>query len=108
MQDLDSLLPLSVLAKIQATVPPLPTGHIDRCYWEETSIGKFSLASAVNIITNNCSSTMAGVINWKQKWRWKGPQRAKFFLWLAAKERLMTNSLRKSRGLCDADSYPRV
>ncbi|CAN1756518.1 Putative ribonuclease H protein At1g65750, partial [Linum perenne] len=37
---------------------------------------------------------------WKVVWKWKGPNRIKHFLWLAAKDKLLTNEGRRRRGLC--------
>ncbi|CAN1130091.1 Putative ribonuclease H protein At1g65750, partial [Linum perenne] len=39
-------------------------------------------------------------------WRWKGPNRIRFFLWLAVQERLLTNSSRVHRHLADLATCP--
>ncbi|KAJ9186725.1 hypothetical protein P3X46_002268 [Hevea brasiliensis] len=42
--------------------------------------------------------------NWHWVWKWKGPERIKYFMWLAIKDRLLTNHERLRRHLCVVDS----
>ncbi|CAN1148505.1 Putative ribonuclease H protein At1g65750, partial [Linum perenne] len=44
---------------------------------------------------------------WGKIWRWQGPHRIKFFLWLANNERLLTNAERTRRHLSNSPICPR-
>ncbi|KAF7843744.1 putative ribonuclease H protein At1g65750 family [Senna tora] len=44
---------------------------------------------------------------WKNLWKWKGPQRIKNFLWLASHGRILSNSLRKAKGISTSDTCSR-
>ena len=56
-----------------------------------------SLKSALTFIRNEDSEPSASL--WRTIWRLNTPQRMRFFLWLTAHDRLMTNAHRVKRGL---------
>ncbi|GKA47117.1 LURP1-like domain-containing protein [Tanacetum coccineum] len=71
----------------------------DSMYWGCSSIGKFSMKSALKFIRNE------GDTQDYRKWEivWKAPvfERIKMFIWLALHDRLLTNSQRVARRLTD-------
>ncbi|MBA0653750.1 hypothetical protein Goklo_020888 [Gossypium klotzschianum] len=44
--------------------------------------------------------------SWKTVWKFQGPQRVRLFMWLALKQRLLTNIKRVGRGIVQDPSYP--
>ncbi|MBA0869940.1 hypothetical protein Goshw_005574 [Gossypium schwendimanii] len=42
---------------------------------------------------------------WQLLWKFQGPQRVRFFLWLALKQRLLTNAESTIRGICIDPAY---
>ncbi|CAN1726177.1 Putative ribonuclease H protein At1g65750 [Linum perenne] len=94
----ESLRP-EALALISGMSPPQPDSGEDQWTWGEEKNGKFSIKSAYNLIHD-----LPGIQTtetWRSVWRWKGPNRIRFFLWLATHGRLMTNSARQRRKMTD-------
>ncbi|CAN1139910.1 Putative ribonuclease H protein At1g65750 [Linum perenne] len=44
---------------------------------------------------------------WNRVWKWGGPSRIQFFLWLLSHEKLLTNLERKRRHMTQDSSCPR-
>ncbi|CAN1822388.1 Putative ribonuclease H protein At1g65750 [Linum perenne] len=84
--------------------PPQQNRGDDDWIWGCEKSGIFSIKSAYNLI----SSMEIGQDSekWKSIWNWPGPNRIRFFLWLAAKERLLTNAARLRRGLTQDATCP--
>ncbi|CAN1851753.1 Putative ribonuclease H protein At1g65750 [Linum perenne] len=81
--------------------PPSPTGGNDELIWGPDPKGLFSIKSAYEILTATDRSIADQ--RWKSVWNWQGPNRVRFFLWLAVHNRLLTNSERRRRHLCNED-----
>ncbi|CAN1188105.1 Putative ribonuclease H protein At1g65750 [Linum perenne] len=60
--------------------------------------GYFTIKSAYNLICQIDEIPESTI--WKAIWKWDGLNRIRHFLWLAAKDRLLTNATRKRRGMC--------
>ncbi|CAN1841320.1 Putative ribonuclease H protein At1g65750 [Linum perenne] len=99
---LKELLPPHCLEQIAGMDAPENNDADDEMIWGPDPKGKFSIASAYEILAANQSETEEYL--WKIVWRWKGPNRIKFFLWLATHNRLLTNLERKKRHMTDSDS----
>ncbi|CAN1786346.1 Putative ribonuclease H protein At1g65750 [Linum perenne] len=79
--------------------PPLsPTNGDDELIWGPDPKGIFSIKSAYVILAATDRSNSDH--RWKHVWNWQGPNRVRFFLWLAVHNRLLTNSERLRRHLC--------
>lgn len=55
---------------------------------------KFSLTSTVEWLHFDTFNDMNQQTNWNYVWEWQGPQRIQRCLWLAPKNRLLTNQKR--------------
>ncbi|KAL4333564.1 hypothetical protein GQ457_07G033850 [Hibiscus cannabinus] len=82
--------------------PPNPNSGPDMCVWRWTDHQEFVLKSAYQ----QCVPPVLGVPDplWKHIWRLHVPQRIRCFLWLACRQKLMTNLERCKRKLTD-DSF---
>ncbi|CAN1756620.1 Putative ribonuclease H protein At1g65750 [Linum perenne] len=69
----------------------------DDWIWGCESSGRFTIKSTYNIICN--SEVLPSRSIWKSIWQWSGPNRVRHFLWLAAKDRLLTSAMRARRGM---------
>ncbi|CAN1188300.1 Putative ribonuclease H protein At1g65750 [Linum perenne] len=97
--DFDSInkfLPPAMVDLIAGMTPPHQDRGPDDWIWGCEKSGIFSIKSAYNLICRAESDNEAE--KWKCVWKWTGPYRIRFFLWLAAKERLLTNAARMRRG----------
>ncbi|CAN1779029.1 Putative ribonuclease H protein At1g65750 [Linum perenne] len=74
----------------------------DDLIWGPDPKGRFSIKSAYEVLVA-ASNESEGLL-WKTVWRWQGPNRVRFFLWLTAHNRLLTNVERKRRHL-SAEEY---
>ncbi|KAG8498883.1 hypothetical protein CXB51_005295 [Gossypium anomalum] len=61
-----------------------------------TSTGSFSLKSAYEKVCKDTFNVKDRI--WELPWKFHGPHRIRFFIWLALKHRLLTNSERLRRG----------
>ncbi|KAK5843109.1 hypothetical protein PVK06_005544 [Gossypium arboreum] len=77
--------------------PPRHSAGADEIKWMLASSGKFTIKNAYQMLTIN--SLYNRNPRWKVIWKYLGPQRIQFFLWLACKQRLLTNLERARRGL---------
>ncbi|KAA3459207.1 reverse transcriptase [Gossypium australe] len=73
-----------------------------RCWKDPWIPGAFSIGSAFWTLKEDTWSSRDN--NWKNIWRYQGPQRVRFFLWLAFKQKLLTNSERMRRGIGQSNS----
>ncbi|CAN1179618.1 Putative ribonuclease H protein At1g65750 [Linum perenne] len=82
--------------------PPQENRGPDDWVWGLEKSGVFSIKSAYNLICEIDSIPSSNL--WKVVWGWIGPSRIKHFLWLAAKDKLLTNEGRCRRGLSTDDN----
>ncbi|CAN1146008.1 Putative ribonuclease H protein At1g65750 [Linum perenne] len=105
--DFDSLhrfLPQSCVDVIAGMSPPQQSRGPDDWVWGCEKSGIFTIKSAYNLICR--TETTQDSDRWKCVWSWAGPNRIRYFLWLVAKERLLTNTARLRRGLTQDASCP--
>ncbi|CAN1147565.1 Putative ribonuclease H protein At1g65750 [Linum perenne] len=69
----------------------------DCLVWGREANGRFSIKSAYSLVRNEPANSDSG--SWRQVWKWRGPNRIRFFLWLAIQDRIMTNANRVRRRL---------
>ena len=82
---------------IVAYKPPCLKDGIDQVYWKYSKNGNFTVSSAYSLLTNfnhKCEEKW-----WNIFWKWNGPHRIRMFLWLAFKDKLLTNAERRRRHL---------
>ncbi|CAN1310611.1 Putative ribonuclease H protein At1g65750 [Linum perenne] len=84
--------------------PPKQELGDDQWVWGVEKDGKFSIKSAYKLLHE--LPELPSPANWSVVWRWKGPNRIRFFLWLAMQERLLTNQCRKRRHMTEDISCP--
>ncbi|KAF7831717.1 ribonuclease H [Senna tora] len=93
---LSKVLPDYVIKKILAVLVPCDVLCNDFLCWSLTGNGNFLVKSAYEGISRTDQDD--GWHDWMKIWKWRGPQKVKTFMWLAAKERLLTNQVRWRRG----------
>ncbi|KAJ8442545.1 hypothetical protein Cgig2_026487 [Carnegiea gigantea] len=71
----------------------------DHLVWDGASSSRFSIKFALTLIHEDILKVRDRV--WQFIWKLKALQRLRFFLWLVAHDRLMTNTNRVSGGLAD-------
>ncbi|CAN1175298.1 Putative ribonuclease H protein At1g65750 [Linum perenne] len=86
---------------VMGMTPPQADRGDDEWVWGEEVDGQFSIKSAYRIVCSLGCSSLADP--WLSIWKWKGPNRARLFLWLAIHEKIMTNTGRKRRNLTNDD-----
>lgn len=71
------------------SIPPLhPLARSDKIAWVGTFSSWFSVKSVSRMIEENSWNSMEDA--WNQPWKFQGPQRVRVLLWLAFKQRLLT------------------
>ncbi|CAI0414109.1 unnamed protein product [Linum tenue] len=92
------------------TDTPLQEAGEDTTIWGPESDGRFRIGSAYRAAVEwlqDADQEEAARDNhtkWMHGWKWPGPNRIRYFLWLCFHDRLMTNGERKRRKLCDSDT----
>lgn len=94
----------SMILSIVASNPPQSGRGDDEIFWQGSPNSRFTVSSAYELLVDG-RSTREWVL-WKVIWKWHGPQRNKTFLWLVGHERLMTNEVRRERGLSSFGMCP--
>ncbi|RYQ96697.1 hypothetical protein Ahy_B08g092538 [Arachis hypogaea] len=84
-------LPPEIVMEIICKPPPQAENDDDRRGWRPSHDGNFSINSTYKELRKWPSEEKTV---WKQLWSWRGPQRAKIFLWTAMHKKLMTNQRR--------------
>ncbi|CAN1744712.1 Putative ribonuclease H protein At1g65750 [Linum perenne] len=102
---LENLLPPEAVDILAGMSPPQEGRGEDDWVWGCEKSGLFTIISAYALIGR--IETSAESERWKAIWKWRGPSRIRFFLWLAAKDRILTNAARQKRGLSQDASCPR-
>ncbi|CAN1142657.1 Putative ribonuclease H protein At1g65750 [Linum perenne] len=97
-------LPEDIIRLVAGMEPPMTEDREDELIWGPGPKGKFSIKSAYEIL--DCISNESADNIWKTIWKWEGPNRVKHFIWLAAHERILTNSERCRRHIAqDSTCY---
>lgn len=97
-------LPKEIVKRIVSIPPLYPLAGLDKSFWSQTANGEFSIKSAYHMLKK---ATWNGKDNrWKTVWKYQGPHRVCFFLWLTCKQRLLTNQGRVRRGIGQSKSCP--
>ncbi|XP_057760081.1 uncharacterized protein LOC130980412 [Arachis stenosperma] len=97
-------LPEELVEKIIAMTPPSPWKDDDQLAWNLSSDGTFKLRSAYNSLDRNPSMP---VQVFKYVWKWNGPERIRYLLWLVANEAILTNATRARRHMTNIANCPR-
>lgn len=95
-------LPAAILQDLRGIhLTAAESSETDVCLWSPGINGRFSLSSAKLLIRHPQVSTPSSI--WRRLWKFKGPARASFTLWAAARDLLPTRSfLWRRRILSDA------
>lgn len=72
------------------SIPPHLSLSPDKIIWKCTSLGSFSVRSVYWSLKENFWNSKDPFQ--KRNWKYQGPQRVKFFLWLASKQKLLTHT----------------
>ncbi|KAJ1416902.1 Reverse transcriptase zinc-binding domain [Sesbania bispinosa] len=89
--------PTDVVNEIAGFHSACPELGNDRLIWNSSHDGSFSVKSGYGVIRDFPTASIGS--NWRNLWHWRGPTRAKYFLWLAVKGGLKTNYFLWERGL---------
>ncbi|QHO44405.1 Putative ribonuclease H protein [Arachis hypogaea] len=84
--------------------PPSPWKDDDQLVWNLSNDGIFNLRSAYNSLDRNPSMP---VQVFKKVWKWNGPKRIQYLLWLVTNEAILTNATRARRHMTNIANYPR-
>ena len=84
------LLPHKIILHIAACKPPCLDDGIDQVYWKYSKNGNFTVSSAYSLLANSIHKSEEK--KWSIFWKWNGPHRIRMFLWLAFKDKLLTNA----------------
>ncbi|XP_061375671.1 uncharacterized protein LOC133317799 [Gastrolobium bilobum] len=93
-----------ILVAIEKIMSSFNYDEMDRVIWSPSNSGSFSVKSAYNLLANPSVSSIS--LQWDTIWKWAGPQRIKFFLWLAAGNKLLTNAERFRRHFSTSEACP--
>nr|GMD37695.1 LINE-type retrotransposon LIb DNA [Ipomoea batatas] len=95
---LQAILPREEVNKIRSIPNPLDDLVPDALYWPTSPGGMFSVQEAYRYIAGGDSTEE---VDWV--WKVKTAERCRMFLWLAVKNKLLTNAVRARRQLTDED-----
>ncbi|CAN1190047.1 Putative ribonuclease H protein At1g65750 [Linum perenne] len=94
-----------VITEIIGMSPPKESQGEDDSIWGLEANGKFSVRTAYGIIHEMPNPRPK--VDWKSVWKWQGPGRIQYFLWLVVQGKLLKNLERKRRHLTEDGSCPR-
>ncbi|CAN1784070.1 Putative ribonuclease H protein At1g65750 [Linum perenne] len=98
-RQLENNLPLEMVLQVQGMTPPRQESGADLLVWGLENNGRFTIRSAYDLLKDHRTDARSN--NWQKIWHWKGPNKIKHFMWLAAHGKLMTNMERMRRGIAD-------
>ncbi|CAI0385416.1 unnamed protein product [Linum tenue] len=101
---LAEFLPPDAISQVIGVQPPIAGSGEDVAIWFPEDDGRFRVRSAYDLAINE--EELARDFDWRTIWRWEGPARIRHFLWLAARERLLTNEERGRRHLTEDTACP--
>ncbi|KAJ1415138.1 Ribonuclease H domain [Sesbania bispinosa] len=104
IQLLQFVLPEEVVMEIIGYPHPHDSFGADSVAWSGTSNGVFSTRSAYELVSCKADSTPDPI--WKAVWRWRGPERARCFMWLVLNKGPKTKHKGFRCGLYDSDVCP--
>lgn len=87
----------TIICKIIGIPPLHPSAGEDMNIWGGMMTSSFSVKSAYRKIQGNSWKQKEEV--WKTPWKFHGPQRVRFFIWLVLKHRLLMNVERVQWGI---------
>ncbi|KAJ1398465.1 Reverse transcriptase zinc-binding domain [Sesbania bispinosa] len=97
-------LPNGVVNEIAGYHSACPELGNDRLIWNESHDGSFSVKSAYSVIRDFSNINVGS--NRRNLWHWRGPTRAKHFLWLTIKGGLKTKCFLWEHGLITSSLCP--
>lgn len=95
------LIPTEVCVQMAAVPSPGLYGGEGKIFWGLSKDGEFTTSSAYMLVSNQATEHRYSL--WNVICRWDDPQRVRAFLWLAAQEKLLTNSQIVHRSMCVSD-----
>ncbi|CAN1762611.1 Putative ribonuclease H protein At1g65750 [Linum perenne] len=101
---LTSCLPAEAVDMVVGMTLPCDDRGEDQWVWGGENHGQFSIKSAYKLI-HDCADP-SSTDPWMTIWNWKGPNRVRFFLWLAVQDKLLTNGSRVRRHMTTDGSCP--
>lgn len=101
LDEFRKLLPEEI---VQIIRPPNSQGEPNRIRGLNGSHGSFSVKNGYNKLTE--ASWNERDTSWKAIWSYQGPHRVRFFLWLAYKQKLLTNLERVRRTIGQTSVCP--
>ncbi|KAK5833829.1 hypothetical protein PVK06_017692 [Gossypium arboreum] len=90
-------VPEKIVKQIVSIPPPHPLIGPDKIFWPRTANGDFSIKNAYHMLKKATWNEKDS--RWKTVWKYQGPHRVRFFLWLTCKQRLLTNQERVRKGI---------
>ncbi|KAH1121590.1 hypothetical protein J1N35_004750 [Gossypium stocksii] len=84
--------------------PPHPSIGFDIVPWVGTTSNTFSIKNAYKILKENSWSSNNEIL--KLAWKYQGPWRVRFFIWLIRKQHLLTQVERQRQGIEHNDLCP--
>ncbi|CAN1177369.1 Putative ribonuclease H protein At1g65750 [Linum perenne] len=94
---LRSCLPEELVAIVVGMSPPRDGISGDQWSWGLEKDGRFRIKSAYALIKDSADLVHIGF--WKSLWKWRGPHKVRYFLWLVGQDHLLKNSQRSKRKL---------
>ncbi|CAN1743216.1 Putative ribonuclease H protein At1g65750 [Linum perenne] len=88
-------LPEEMVKMIAGMSTPTPNGGEDKWIWGPGKDGKFSIKTTYNLLCSDSPAQEA----MRPIWSWRGPNKVRYFLWLAFQDKLLSNSQRVRRRL---------
>lgn len=86
-----------IIQRIMNILPQHPLVGLGKICWTQTTNRNFSVKDAYRLRTKRTWSAQGN--KWKEVWKYQGPHRVRFFLWLVCKQRLLTNLEKARRGI---------
>ncbi|WCJ35671.1 DNAse I-like superfamily protein [Euphorbia peplus] len=99
-------LPTTYLFRLASLVILHGVGVSDGWSWSCSNSGNFSVKSAFQLLSGEAAGDSVVSQVWKKVWTVRVSERVRCFLWLVVHNRILTNSNRKIRHLCESDQCP--
>lgn len=87
--DLQFLLPHHIVVDLHSTLPPVSSLGDDCRVWDKDKSGSYTVRSAYSVLAGDSLQVSSNI--WTKVWKWKGPERIRFFIWMLSHNRLKTN-----------------
>lgn len=89
---MENLIPIQVVSKLHSILPPFEYLEQDRLIWANDKSGSYTVKSAYFVFSED--NLQPSVVCWQKVWRWKGPERMRYFIWMVTHNRIKTNVFR--------------